>query len=77
MTVRPNLDEETVERMNEKLQDVIRVNPERVGMDEKINVLLDELDEREDMEDFREQIDSKIDHMNSMISDIEYNTSTR
>jgi hypothetical protein len=45
MTVRPNINEETVEEVNEKLRDVMRVDPETVGLDEKIRVLLHELEE--------------------------------
>jgi len=42
MTLRPVVEEETVEKLDEKLQDVMAVEPESVGLDKKINVLLDE-----------------------------------
>jgi len=73
MAVRPNLSEETVERMDEKLGDVIRVDPEKVGMDDKINVLLDELEERQKMDDFKEQIAGKVDTINGELHSIKVN----
>jgi len=73
MTVRPNLSEETVERMDEKLRDVIRVEPEKVGMDDKINVLLDELEERQEMDEFKEQIAGKVDTINGELHSIKLN----
>ena len=47
MTVRPQIDDETVERVNEKLADVMRIDPKQAGMDTKINVLLEEVEELE------------------------------
>lgn len=44
MSVRPTVDEATVERVNSQLGGVLRVDPENVGLDKKINVLLDELE---------------------------------
>jgi len=43
MTLRPRIEEETVERVNEELEDAMAIDPEKVGLDEKINVALDEL----------------------------------
>ena len=41
MTVRPLIEEETVERLDEKLEDVMAVDPESVGLDKKIGILID------------------------------------
>ena len=43
MTVRARIDEETVERLNDELENTMAVEPEAVGVDKKINVLIDEL----------------------------------
>lgn len=45
MPVRPQIDEETVERVNDKAGLVMRVDPEDAGLDTKINILLDELED--------------------------------
>jgi hypothetical protein len=45
MTARPRIEDETVEEINEKLRDVMEVDPESVGLDTKINVLLSEYSE--------------------------------
>ena len=42
MTIRPIIEEETVEKLNEELQDVMAVEPESVGLNKKIEILLDE-----------------------------------
>ena len=42
MTVRPLIEEETVERLNEKLDDVMAVDPESVGLDKKIGILIND-----------------------------------
>lgn len=60
MTVRPNINEETVEEVNEKLRDVMRVDPETVGLDEKIRVLLHELEE---LTEEAEKVDDESDRM--------------
>lgn len=44
MTVRPHLDEETVERLDDRVDEHLRVDSETVSIDTKVNVLLDELD---------------------------------
>jgi hypothetical protein len=46
MTVRPVIEEDTVERVNEKLGDVMAVDPEDVGLGKKINILVDELEKQ-------------------------------
>ncbi len=43
MAVRPQIDEETIEKVNEKVGPVMRVDPESAGLDTKINILLEEL----------------------------------
>jgi len=43
MTVRARIDDETVERLNEELENTMAIEPEAVGIDKKINVLIDEL----------------------------------
>jgi hypothetical protein len=43
MPVRPVLEEDTTDRVDTMLQSTMSVDPEVVGMDQKINVLLDEL----------------------------------
>lgn len=47
MTVRAVIEDETVDRVNEKLGDVMKIDPESAGMDTKIGVLLDELESTE------------------------------
>jgi len=42
MTIRPQIEEETVEKLNEKLQDVMAVEPESVGLNKKLEILIDE-----------------------------------
>lgn len=42
MTQRPVVEDETIEELDSALQDVMAVEPESVGLDKKINVLLDE-----------------------------------
>lgn len=70
MVHRPNLEDETVERLNEKLQDVTTVPPNKIGMDDKLNVLLDELDERDEMEDYKQQIDNKVGRIHQEIRNL-------
>lgn len=43
MTVRPKLDEETVERLNKRVDKLVRVDAETVAIDDKVNIVLDEL----------------------------------
>jgi len=43
MAVRPQIDEETIEKVNEKVGPVMRVDPEEAGFDTKVNILLEEL----------------------------------
>lgn len=43
MPIRPAIDEETIGRMNEELESRMSVSPESVGVDKRINVLLDML----------------------------------
>lgn len=45
MSVRPAISEETDKRLNEKLDNVMRVDPETVGFDTRLNILLDEFEE--------------------------------
>jgi len=45
MAARPRLEDETVEKLNEKLRDVMEVDPESVDVDTKINVLLKDYSE--------------------------------
>jgi len=45
MVKRPAVEEETVEKLDKKLQHIMKVPPESVGLDKKINVLLDEYTE--------------------------------
>ena len=47
MGIRPPIEDETVDRLNEKLESVMRVDPAEVGTDKKLNVLLDELEKTE------------------------------
>ena len=42
MTQRPVVEDETIEELDSALQNVMAVEPESVGLDKKINVLLDE-----------------------------------
>lgn len=42
MPVRPAIEEETVERINEALESRMTVSPESVSIDERIKVVLDE-----------------------------------
>lgn len=41
MTVRPELEEETVERLNEMVDDAMHGDPEEVSVDTKLTMLLD------------------------------------
>jgi hypothetical protein len=70
MVHRPNIEDETVERLNEKLEDVTTVPPNKIGMEDKLNVLLDELDERDEMEDYKEQIDDKVSRIHQEIRNL-------
>ena len=45
MAVRPQIDDETVERITRKADDLMRVSAESAGVDARINVILDELEE--------------------------------
>lgn len=42
MTVRPAIDDELVEQMNEELDDVMAIDPREVGVNKKLSVLLSE-----------------------------------
>lgn len=42
MTLRPRIEEETVEELDEKLQAVMTVDPATVGLDKKIEIVMDE-----------------------------------
>ena len=44
MVQRPQIEEETVAHVDEELGDVMKVPPETVALDRKINILLDELE---------------------------------
>lgn len=45
MTVRPQIDEAVVDRLNEEMRNRLKVDPERLGVGEKIDILLDDLEE--------------------------------
>jgi hypothetical protein len=42
MVVRPELEEDTLKRLNDQCQGLMSVNPEDVSIDKRINVVLDE-----------------------------------
>lgn len=47
MAVRPVLDDETVQRLNEAVAPYMSVDPTKVGVGDRVNVLLDRLEESE------------------------------
>jgi len=77
MPTRPNLEDSTVERINEKLDDVIRVDPEKVGFDQKLNVLLDELEEREGLEQFKQEMSREVSSINTEVQNLKMNMNNR
>lgn len=81
MTHRPVIEDGTVDRVNEKLEDVVRVNPEKIGLDEKINILVDEIedlqDELEDTETLENRfqaLESKLNSISNTVRDVKMNT---
>jgi len=44
MTVRPAIEKETMEKVNEAIEDRMAVSPESVSIDDRLNVLVDELE---------------------------------
>ena len=47
MTTRPPIDEETIERINNVVEEEMTVPPEAVGVQQRLEVLLDILEEKD------------------------------
>jgi hypothetical protein len=67
MTVRPHIEEETVETVDKKLRGRMRVDPEKVAMDEKIRILVGELEELEDSLEEQQDVNENIDELRNEV----------
>lgn len=76
MTVRPNIEQETVELVNKKLRGTMRVDPEKVGLDEKIRVLVNELEELEQSAKEQQNVIDRIDQLDNRVQEL-YNEALR
>lgn len=73
MTHRPHLEDETVEMLDEKVGDVMRVEPDGVSVDKKIRVLVEEVEtnkELEKLEEIEESMESYHANLKNKISNV-------
>lgn len=70
MPVRPNLDPETVEELNEKVQDVVRVDAESVSVDERIKILLGEMDNLTEEVEEKEKLNQELTNIHTTLQNI-------
>jgi hypothetical protein len=54
MTHRPHLQDETIEMLDEKVGDVMRIEPDGVSVDKKIRVLVEEAETNKELEKLEE-----------------------
>jgi len=60
MTVETSVEEKTIEQINEMLDDVMRVDPENVALDQKLNILIEELEQtNEELAETQQDLSSK------------------
>jgi len=70
MVQRPRIEDEVMDRLNEKVGDVIRVDPDKVGDGEKIRILLDECEELEKELEEREEVKEMVGDIKSAVNNV-------
>jgi hypothetical protein len=71
MPVRPDLQESTVSKLNAKVQDAMAVDPKEVSIDQRIRVLMAELEELKKEKENQKEIDAHLEQIRRDISNIE------
>jgi len=69
---RPRVEQETIDALNEYLDDVIRVDPETVGLDQKIRILLGEHVTDEHTHEKLEDIEDSISSLHSTVKTMKH-----
>ena len=60
MTQRPAVEEDTVERLDKNVKSAMAISPDSVGVDKKINVLIDEYNKmKSERNSLQRQMDSQ------------------
>ena len=67
MVVRPRIEEEVMGRLDEKVDDVMRVDPDKVGDGEKIRILIEEFEELEKELEETKELGGRIDEMSQAL----------
>jgi len=65
MTVRPDLQDGTVDKLNAKSRELMAVDPEQVSVDQRIRVVLDELDKFTDDSVTNEDLNERLSEIRS------------
>jgi len=68
MVQRPRIEDEVMDRLDEKVGDVIRVDPDKIGEGEKIRILIDELEELENELEEREEVSEMVENALSEVT---------